>query len=128
MDISTLKLLKIGTIVYVVRDTFNIDRKKIFMTDSDGIEWSRYEKKLWTYRVDPYILVTRITHQVEGDSEIIKKSYFSVEDEYIFEPVTPDSETTALDLTSGDPELDEMFLTSSEANVYIEILKQSRNN
>lgn len=57
----------IGDIFYVPKVTCNaLSKRKITMTDSEGIEWYRYDKSNWTGEVQKVTLVGVETVTIEG--------------------------------------------------------------
>ena len=65
--------LRIGNTVYRLElDNNIIRRKKIYMVDSEGNEWYRYDKALWTFRVVAMKIcgsIKQVVHGfVDGDS------------------------------------------------------------
>lgn len=63
-----LNKLSLGDKVYVVKEKNNIfSRKKIEMTDENGVRWHRYDKLLWDYEVQEVEYCGKVTYQVEGE-------------------------------------------------------------
>jgi hypothetical protein len=59
--------LEIGTKIYFVEETnLAFQRKKIFMTDENGVEWYRYDQPLRTHSKTEYTIVGRVLKDVEG--------------------------------------------------------------
>ncbi len=59
--------LVIGNTVYLMKTTNNVmSRDKIFMTDSEGNQWSRYDKPLWSFEVIPMVICGTIQQIVTG--------------------------------------------------------------
>ena len=60
-------VLELGTKVYCVEETnLAFHRKKIFMTDENGVEWYRYDKPLRTHSMTEHTIVGRVLKDVEG--------------------------------------------------------------
>ncbi len=61
-------MFKVGDKFYeVVEDPNAFSRKKISMTDDNGIEWYRYDKPIRSYRIQAWTIVGRVTPVVEGE-------------------------------------------------------------
>ena len=59
--------LRIGNTVYRLElDNNIIRRKKIYMVDSEGNEWYRYDKALWTFRVIAMKICGSVKQVVSG--------------------------------------------------------------
>ena len=59
--------LVIGNIVYhLVVNNNAIRRDKITMVDDAGVEWFRYDKPIWSYRVIPMKICGTVKHLVRG--------------------------------------------------------------
>ena len=59
--------LVIGNIVYqLVVNNNAIRREKITMVDDAGVEWYRYDKPIWSYRVIPMKICGTVKHLVRG--------------------------------------------------------------
>lgn len=62
-----VKRLELGTKIYFVEeDNHAVSRKKIFMTDKDGVEWYRYPTPMRTQTKIEYTIVGRVLKTVEG--------------------------------------------------------------
>ncbi len=73
--------IKLNAVVYKVtehNDYFN--RKKIKMTDSDGVEWSRYDRPILRWTIGEYQLMGIVSIAIHGVVEDIE--YYT--DEYHF--------------------------------------------
>ncbi len=61
-------MFKVGDKFYeVVEDPNAFSRKKISMTDDNGIEWYRYDKPIRSYRIQAWTIVGIVTPVVEGE-------------------------------------------------------------
>ena len=59
--------LVIGNTVYHLKTINNLmTRDKIFMTDSEGNRWSRYDKPMWSFKVVPMVICGTIQQIVTG--------------------------------------------------------------
>lgn len=59
--------LEIGTTIYYVEEDNNFfSRKKIFMTDKNGVEWYRYSTPLRTQKLSTHTIAGRVLCNVEG--------------------------------------------------------------
>lgn len=75
-------VLEIGTKVYCVEETnLAFHRKKIFMTDENGVEWYRYDKPLRTHSMSEHTIVGRVLKNVDGHVPSIENHV----DEYYLE-------------------------------------------
>lgn len=111
--------LMIGNIVYRLVVNNNAWRRdKITMVDDAGVEWYRYDKPIWSYRVIPMKICGTVKHIVRG----IIENDCTFDNEYHMQHL-PDSEGKA-DGTIGywaEPELiepcgdNEFFSTELDA-------------
>jgi hypothetical protein len=59
--------LEIGKKYYMLQTNNNMTkRRKIFMTDSEGNEWTRYDRALWTYTAQEITLVGIVKYVTRG--------------------------------------------------------------
>ena len=84
------KDLKFGDIVYKVDETNNIMvQKRIIMTDSNGVEWYRYDRERFEYSIEELTYVGKVTHHIEGevrdDEGRLTEFHFKYSDGGIFE-------------------------------------------
>lgn len=71
--------LELGTKIYYVEDNHVFSRKKIYMTDENGVEWYRYDTPLRTQRLIEYEVVGRVLRDIEGqvsDPEDLTDVYY----------------------------------------------------
>lgn len=63
--------LVIGNTVYLMKTVINVmTRDKIFMTDSEGNQWTRYDKPLWSFKVVPMVICGTIQQIVTGKVDL----------------------------------------------------------
>lgn len=61
-------MFKVGDKFYqVVEDPNVFSRKKISMTDDNGVEWYRYDKPIRSYSIQAWTIVGRVIPTVEGE-------------------------------------------------------------
>jgi len=61
-------MFKVGDKFYAVHEELNgFGREKITMTDQHGVEWSRYNKPLRSYKIEEWSIVGRGTYVLEGE-------------------------------------------------------------
>ncbi len=65
---------KIGDKFYCVKIIYNTFNNKKIKTVIDGIEWFRYEKPKVEYIVESYVLIGKVTYNIEG--EVINKEEY----------------------------------------------------
>ena len=59
--------LRIGNLVYKLEINNNVyRRKKLSMVDSEGNEWHRYDRELWTYSITPMKICGSVKHIIRG--------------------------------------------------------------
>ena len=62
------KKLELGATIYYVQEENNANRRKrIFMTDESGQEWSRYDMPSRTHTLTEYTIVGRVLKILEGN-------------------------------------------------------------
>jgi len=62
------KKLELGATIYYVQEDNNANRRKrIFMTDEFGQEWSRYDMPARTHTLTEYTIVGRVLKIIEGE-------------------------------------------------------------
>ncbi len=60
-------MLKVGDKFYKVQEKLNaFSRKKITMTDTNGVEWYRYDKPLRDYSISEHTIVGIVRPVIEG--------------------------------------------------------------
>lgn len=60
-------MLKVGDKFYKIQEKLNtFSRKKVTMTDADGVEWYRYDKPIRSYSIDEHTIVGIVRPVVEG--------------------------------------------------------------
>ena len=113
--------LKFGDKVYVVNEQNNIMKKKrIVMTDSDGVEWYRYDRDHWEYEIQELEYTGKVTYMEEGevrfDEDRVNEYHFKHPCGHTY----PENE--------GEDEyfLNNWFNTEEEAEDHITILKAQR--
>jgi hypothetical protein len=118
------KDLAFGDKVHVVNETNNVVRKKrITMTDPNGVEWARYDREHWEYNIEELEYVGKRTYVDEGetvsDSDEVEsdKLYFKFLDGLIREE---DSE--------ADSWLAHWFSSEEEATNHVTHLKTIRKD
>jgi len=80
--------LRVGNTVYRLElDNNVLRRKKLSMVDSEGNEWHRYDRELWTFTVVPMTISGLIKQVVRGVVDLDSIS----EDEYHLQYI-PDSD------------------------------------
>ena len=85
--------LRIGNTVYKLEISNNVySRKKIYMVDSEGNEWYRYDRALWTFEVTPMTICGVIKHVIRG--RVVYD--FIAEDEYHMLPVNSTEDNMVL--------------------------------
>lgn len=109
--------LEIGTKVYYVREDNNVfSRKKIFMKDTDGVEWYRYDTPLRSHAMSEHTIVGRVLKDVEGRVPSIENHL----DEYYLES---GEMVDANDIDESDAWCG-YFLNKDEAIEWINIRKE----
>ncbi len=117
-----LTKLKFGDRVYVVNEKNNaFTKKKIEMTDEDGITWFRYDRDHWEYSIVELEYCGRVTFAEEG---LVQEDQ-NRNTEYHF--LYPDGKI--------EPEYDykrpgdfvDWFYTVAEAEAYIDYCKKTKN-
>ena len=108
--------LEIGTkIFYVEEDNNAFHRKKIMMTDENGVEWYRYDRPLRSHKMTEHTIVGRVLKEVEGRVPGME-DYI---DEYFLEDgiVINASDINEYDVFSG------YFLDKADAEAWIKTRK-----
>ena len=60
-------MFKVGDEFFHVQESMNfMSRKKITMTDADGVEWYRYDKPIRSYKIERNTVVGIVRPVVEG--------------------------------------------------------------
>lgn len=110
-------VFKIGDFMYRVKKSNNsFIRDKITMIDDEGNTWYRYDKPLWTARVDELTLVGLARVSIEGQVQDPPEDvyYFVDATGEIIELVDQDFEHCPHDFWGTD----RYFLTVEEANTH----------
>lgn len=59
--------LVIGNTVYYLKMHNNMQtQRRLTMIDSEGNQWSRYDKPRWTYSVSPMVICGNVEHVITG--------------------------------------------------------------
>jgi hypothetical protein len=105
--------LVIGNTLYHLKLVNNLyTQDKIYMVDSEGNRWSRYDKPRWTYEVSPMVICGTIDHIITGkvDLDMISDKTYHMELEG---EITYFHESQLIDTRSEDE------LRYNWSNVYI---------
>lgn len=108
--------LEIGTKIYYVEEDNNaFHRKKIMMTDENGVEWYRYDRPLRSQKMTEHTIVGRVLKEVEGRVPGMEEYI----DEYFLEDgiVIDESDINEYDAFSG------YFLDKADAEAWIKTRK-----
>ena len=113
--------LNFGDVVYVVHETNNsFVKQKISMIDADGVEWHRYDRDHWEYRIEEYTYCGKVTWVEEGnvrfDEDRIDEYHFKHPNGQIYPETEP----------AWPEDFKDWFYTKEEAEKYIQNLKESR--
>lgn len=101
--------LKIGNVVYQLDINNNVARrKKLVMIDSEGNEWYRYDKELWTYTVIPMKICGSVKHIIRG---MVHEHGCDVEDEWHLMYLTDNPDERSIDYY-GERQLADNTLTN----------------
>lgn len=112
--------MNIGKTYYRVDETTNaFRRKKLFFTDENGIEWSRYDRELWEYNIVPLKLVGYFEFAFKGEYPQEFKEYLSPS--FIFE------EENGNRFEAASYDVMEYFPSKEMAEKHIEQKKAARN-
>jgi hypothetical protein len=115
------KKLKFGDKVYVVNEKNNVvKQKRIFMTDSEGVEWHRYDRENLEYDIEVIEYCGKVTYMPEGRVRFDEDGL----DEYHFEH--PDGQIYGEDDGADEYYLDNWFNSEEEAVDHITQLKAER--
>ena len=108
--------LKFGADVYIVKIKNNaFAKKRITMTDENGIEWSRYDRDHWEYSIEQIQYCGKVTFIEEGEVRFNEE----LETEYHFR--YPNGQ---IHPSYQYDDMDDWFCTLAEAEQYIEELKR----
>ena len=115
--------LKFGDRIYVVDEKNNaFIKKKIHMTDENGITWFRYDRDHWEYVISEIVYCGKVTHIEEGEvrfeEDRITEYHFLYPDGQIYHENEP----------GYNDDFDDWFLTKEEAEAYIDFKKQTKNS
>lgn len=119
IDISKLKF---GDIIYqVVEQNNSFFRKKVHMTDAQGQLWFRYDRPNYTYSINELVYCGKVIHVVSGD--VSEDGVYETEYHYKHKDGTIDYKYEGEIL-----ELTEWFTTREEAQIYIDIVSERKND
>ena len=112
--------LNFGDTIYVVNEKNNAFlKKRITMTDENGVEWYRYDRDHWEYSVAQIVYCGRVEFQEVGEVRFSEdrqtELHFRFSDGQIHSDYLDDIN-----------ECEEWFHTHGEAEAYIAELKQKR--
>ena len=108
--------LEIGTKVYYVSEENNaFSRKKIYITDENGVEWFRYDEELRSQIMIEHTIVGRVLKTAEGRVPSIEDHL----DEYFLDDGIMVDES---DINESDPWRG-YFLDKADAEAWIEARK-----
>jgi hypothetical protein len=115
------KDLAFGDKVHVVNETNNVVRKKrITMTDVNGVEWSRYDREHWEYNIEELEYVGKVTFAEEGEVR------FNEERQAEYHFMHPNGQIHSEYEDDDGYFLGHWFTSEEEAEDHITILKAER--
>ena len=113
--------LKFGDKVYVVNEKNNVIKKKrIFMTDGEGVEWYRYDREHWEYDIEVLEYCGKVTYMEEGEVRFDEDGL----DKYHFRH--PSGQIYMEQDGADEYFLEHWFNSEEEAEDHITILKAQR--
>lgn len=120
--------LRIGNTVYLMKTINNLlTQDKIFMTDSEGNQWTRYDKPLWSFKVVPMVICGTIQQIVTGkvDEDLTDDMQYHMEMDD--GEITYFYENQLTDPQYGYDSVDSVYASAGEAEAAGETFCANRN-
>ena len=120
--------LVIGNTVYLMKTVNNVmTRDKIFMTDSEGNQWTRYDKPLWSFKVVPMVICGTIQQIVTGkvDEDFTDDMQYHME---VDGDITVFYEGHLINPEYGHDSVDSFYASNDEAESAGKTFYANRNN
>lgn len=114
--------IKFGDKIYVVNEINNaFSKKRITMTDENGVEWYRYDRAHWEYNIKELEYCGKVTYTEEGEIRFDEDRFTEYHFRYPDGQIYPEYDYE-------DEHNENWFYTIDEAQKYVKKMKEKRND